>query len=118
MKKCVLALGVLVLLVIGCDDRDDNLNAANIRIHNRSNISFNSVQVNDSVIYENVGGDGFSDYKAYITAFEFDDITILTNTAQFTFAPDSITPPLPLGLYTYELNISEQGEVLFNFKVD
>ncbi len=112
--------GVLLLGIFACEDRDDNLDAPNIRIRNTSSLQFVSVGVNnDSVIYENISADEFSDYKAFLTAFEALPLAITTDSATFNFSPPSVElEPLPVGLYTYEINISEEGEVQLNFKID
>ena len=113
-------LGAILVGVFACEDRDDNLNAPNIRIRNTSNLRFVSVGVlNDSVIYENISADKFSDYKAFITAFEALPLSVATDSVTFNFTPTAPDlEPLPIGLYTYEINISDEGEVQLTFKID
>ena len=121
MKKIFLSVVLTVLIAFACTDRDDELLGANIRINNRSGVNFSSVQVRmDTLIFENIAQDDFSEYLEFETAFATDTITIVTDSTEFVFMPvDSlIGDPLPLGLYTYELSFSEEGEVLLNFRVD
>lgn len=120
MKKLFFSLLIVIVILFGCEDRDDNLTSANIRISNKTSIEFNLVKVvADSLFYENVVAEGFSDYLPYEQAFEEMPFTIETDSADFSFTPQDLQlDPLPVGLYTYEINISEEGEIELNFKVD
>ncbi len=121
MKKILLSITLTVLLTFACTDRDDELLGPNIRINNKSGVNFTSVQVRvDTLIFENIPSEGFSNYVPFEIAYAADTLVIETDSTQFNFTPpDSIIGnPLPLGLYTYELSFSEEGEVLFNFRVD
>lgn len=120
MKKTILPFLIVVVILISCEDRDDNLTTANIRIENKSNLDFNLVEViADSLFYENVNADSFSAYLEFEEAFETMPFTIETDSADFSFTPENLAfDPLPVGLYTYEINISEEGEIELNFKVD
>lgn len=119
MKKILLYLAVVLVIVHwSCEDRDDNLVGANIRINNVSALNFNSVQVGDSIVFENVSADGFSEYKEFEMAFEEDELIIETDSATYNFQPSEPFEALPIGLYTYELDITEGGGVDFTFKVD
>ncbi|MBC31602.1 MAG: hypothetical protein CMH48_12245 [Muricauda sp.] len=120
MKKILCTIGILAILVsVACEDRDDNLMAPQVRIQNLSDFDFVRVQVrNDSIVYENVAAGGFSDYLEYEIAYQQDAIAVETDSTQFSFMPDSLSDPLPLGLYTYQLDISENGELELTFKVD
>lgn len=119
MKKWIGIIGVLIVLVWACDDRDDNLLGPNIRIQNLSGQNFVQVQVrNDSIVFENVSSEGFSPYIELETAYFQDTLRIEADSTQFTFIPDSIGAPLPIGLYTYQLNIIEGDSLTFNFKLD
>jgi|GEM_PF-765734 len=121
MKKILLSILVVVLIIFSCDDRDDELVNANIRINNRSNVDFTSVQIRvDTLRFENVLADDFSDYLPFEVAYAADTITVVTDSTEFNFIPtDSIIgDPLPIGLYTYELSFSEQGTLELNFRVD
>ncbi|MDT0608387.1 hypothetical protein [Croceitalea rosinachiae] len=120
MKKIVLALCLVTILVFACTDRDDELTLASIRIFNNSNLNFNLVEViADSLFYENVPADGFSEYLSYDEAFEAMPFSISTDSADFNFTPDELELDLlPIGLYTYEITISDEGEIVLNFKID
>lgn len=120
MKKLFFPFLAVVIILVSCDDRDDNLTSPNIRIANNTNIEFNLVEViADSLFYENVVSDGFSEYLEYQEAFEAMPFRIETDSADFNFTPEDLQfDPLPIGLYTYEINISEEGEIVLNFKID
>lgn len=120
MKKWCGILVVLAILVWACDDRDDNLLGPNIRIQNLTGQNFIRVEVrNDSIVFENIVSEGFSAYKELETAYFQDTIRLEADSTQITFIPDSIGEPLPIGLYTYQLNINESGDSLvLNFKLD
>lgn len=121
MKYSFTFLFVALFILTACEDRDDNLSGPNVRIQNASGQNFKFVQVrseNDSLFYENVADRGFSDYLEYDIAYQQDTLTIETDSTEVRFVPDSISDALPLGLYTYQIDISEQGEIEFTFKVD
>ena len=121
MKLLVPSLVLLTLLVgiASCDDRDDNLTGPNIRIQNLSSQNFSRVEIRvDTLFFENVSSDGFSDYKEFEVAYQQDTLRIEADSTIINFVPDSISSPLPIGLYTYQLDIDEEGELIFNFKID
>ncbi len=109
----------LVLVIASCDDRDDNLTGPNIRIQNLSSQNFSRVEVRvDTLFFENVSADGFSDYMEFEVAYQQDTLRIEADSTVINFVPDSISSPLPIGLYTYQLDIDEDGELTFNFRID
>ncbi len=115
----VLLLFLIILGSVSCDDRDDNLTGPNIRIQNLSNQNFSRVEVRvDTLFFENVASDSFSDYMEFDLAYQQDTLRIEADSTVINFVPDSISSPLPIGLYTYQLNIDEEGELMFNFKID
>ncbi len=120
MKKVLLIMVIAAILCFACTDRDDNLGNANIRIRNTTNLQFNLVEViADSLFYENVPSDGFSNYLPYETAFREMPFTIEADSATFAFTPTmQDLEPLPIGLYTYEISISNEGEIILTFQVD
>lgn len=122
MKKAVLILSfVFALSNIGCTDRDDDVELANIRIKNVSDLVFDKVQVGgDEMIHENVASEDFSEYLEYETAYRFDFIRIESGTEIFTLQPIDFVgeTPLTLGFYTYELDVDEEGNILLNFVID
>ncbi|MEM1260538.1 MAG: hypothetical protein AAGH81_18585 [Bacteroidota bacterium] len=110
---------ILFVFMISCDDRDDNLTGPNIRIQNLSSQNFPRVEVRvDTLFFENVSSDGFSDYMEFEVAYQQDTLRIEADSTIINFVPDSISSPLPIGLYTYQLDIDEDGELIFNFKID
>lgn len=119
MKKFLLLFLIVILLVWACDDRDDNLLGPNVRIQNLSQQNFQLVELEaDSIFYENISSEGFSEYLELDEAYFQDTLRIEADSTMIVFTPDSIGDPLPIGLYTYQLNISEEGELIFTFKLD
>lgn len=110
---------ILFVGIVACDDRDDNLTGPNIRIQNLSTQNFSRVEIRvDTLFFENVSSDGFSDYMEFDVAYQQDTLRIEADSTVINFVPDSISNPLPIGLYTYQLDIDEEGELIFNFKID
>ncbi|MEH6681938.1 MAG: hypothetical protein V7724_15410 [Sediminicola sp.] len=122
MGKVISFSFLIVLLFVGCnDDRDDNVTKANIRVRNLSSITFDSVQVGEAeYIHENVAPNGVSGYFEYEVAYEYNYIEIVSETGAFIYQPIDFVGETPLtpGFYTYELDVTEEGEVLLNFVVD
>lgn len=119
MKKLFVFLFIVVLIVTACEDRDDNLMAPNIRIQNLTDKNFARVEVrNDSIFYEDVTSEGFSDYLEYELAYRQDTVRVEADSILLTYIPDSLGQPLPIGLYTYQLQIDAQGELQLTFKLD
>jgi hypothetical protein len=121
MKTLVSAFFLFALIIgmASCDDRDDNLTGPNIRIQNLSNQNFSRVEVRvDTLFFENVASESFSDYQEFDLAYQQDVLRIEADSTVINFSPDSISSPLPIGLYTYQLDIDEEGQLIFNFKID
>ncbi|GMN05682.1 hypothetical protein MTsPCn5_10710 [Croceitalea sp. MTPC5] len=116
----MLSLAFIFAAVWACTDRDDDLTTANIRIKNNSNLNLNLVEViADSLFYENVDVDGFSEYLEYEEAFQAMPFRVETDSANFDFTPEQQDlDPLPIGLYTYEISINEEGAIELDFKID
>ncbi len=111
----------LAVLVVGCTDRDDDVDAVNIRIKNTSNIAFDEVQVADAEeVHKNVSSGDYSGYFEYETAYQYAFIQIRSGEETFTLQPIDFVgeTPLPIGFYTYELDITEEGNVNLNFRID
>jgi len=120
MKKlCCLGL-FLAIVFFACTDRDDNLTSPQIRIKNQTESTFLLLEIEpDSLFYENVPPNGFSEYLAFENALEAMPFTIETDSMAFSFTPAiPIFEPLPIGLYTYEVDINEEGEVELVFRID
>lgn len=119
MKKFLLYFLVITGLLWACDDRDDNLLGPNVRIQNLSEQNFQLVELEaDSIFYENISSESFSEYLELDEAYFQDTLRIEADSTMIVFTPDSIGEPLPVGLYTYQLDISEDGELIFTFKLD
>ena len=115
----------LILLVIGvltiqsCDDRDDNITGPNIRIQNVSNLNFTKVEIREETIFfENIASDSFSEYMQLDIAYPQDILRVEIGGETLNFVPETTEDPLPIGLYTYQLNVNEEGELVFTFKID
>ncbi len=120
MRK-ILVLLLAVTLTISCSDRDDDVEEVNIRVRNVSDLNFDRVQVGEAeMVHENVEPDSFTDYLQYETAYRYAFIEIQSGAETFVLQPIDFVgeTPLPIGLYTYELDVTEEGEVLLNFRVD
>ncbi|NJB70691.1 hypothetical protein GGR42_001153 [Saonia flava] len=122
MKKAVLFLLFIVALSgISCTDRDDNVETVDIRIKNVSSVTFDEVQVGgEEMIHENIAPDKFSEYLEYETAYRYAYIQIKSGAEVYTLQPFDFVgeTPLAIGVYTYELDIDEEGNVLLNFVID
>lgn len=120
MKKGIVAFLACMAIAVSCADRDDELMTANIRIRNNTAVDFNLVEViQDSLFYENVSADGFSDYISFEEAFPQMPLTIVTDSTTFNYTVnDSLQELLPVGLYTYEIDFTDNGAVQLTFKVD
>lgn len=114
-----LLLGLMAAL--SCTDRDDEVNAVNIRIKNASTFTYDEVQVGEQEsLHTNVAPGDYSDYLPYETAYRYAFISIKAADTTYTLQPIDYVgeTPLPVGLYTYELEVVEEGEVLLTFVAD
>lgn len=120
MRKGIVIL-ILAVLSLNCTDRDDDIKEVNIRVHNVSDLVFNSVQVGaEDKIHENVAPDDFTEYLIYEEAYTYAYIEIVSGEETYVLQPIDFVgeTPLPKGLYTYELDITAEGEVILNFVID
>ena len=116
-----LIIALLLFSTLACTDRDDELVAVNIRIRNISDITFDQVQVGEpEKVHENVAPDSFTVYLEYEVAYRIAFIEIRSGAETFVLQPIDFVgeEELPIGLYTYELDIDEEGQVILNFRVD
>ncbi len=121
MKKLFLLLVAILFVTGACEDRDDNIGGVNIRVKNNANFNFLKVQVGaDDKIHENVAAGDYSEYLEYQTAYQYAYIKIDADSTSYVSQPTDFVgeDSLNFGFYTYELNVSEVGEVLLDFKVD
>ncbi len=121
MKTKFFTILLLAVVFVACTDRDDDVTLANIRIKNSSSITFDSVQIgSEENVYLNIKPDDYSDYQEFEEAYEFDFVQIEANGETFILQPIDFVgeTPLPIGFYTYELSISEEGSAVLNFVLD
>lgn len=121
MRRLFLILFGAVSIVLGCTDRDDDINEVNIRVQNVSSLAFDEVQVGDAEkVHMNLAPDDHSEYLVYETAYQFAFIEIKSGAETYTLQPIDFVgeTALPIGLYTYELNISAEGDVELIFRID
>lgn len=121
MKRYIVLLLLFAMGLGACTDRDDDLEAINIRIKNTSALIFDSVQVGESPEpFLNVGPDEYSGYQEFETAYTYAFIQISSGEETYTLQPIDFVgeTPLPLGFYTYELDVTDTGEVILNFVID
>ena len=121
MKKIILLTILGFALLVSCTDRDDEVDAINIRIKNDSSINFVEVRIGDSEeIYENINPDSYSDYLIYLEGFTSNTVSILAGDETFQFTPEGMEEEmsLPIGLYTYKFSLDDEGTVLLEFVID
>ncbi|HMB64734.1 MAG TPA: hypothetical protein VKN36_16760 [Eudoraea sp.] len=121
MKRIFGVLLAISTIVIGCTDKDDDVNAVNIRIKNTSNLTYDEVQVGDAEkMHMNVAPEAYSDYLIYETAYRYAFVEIRSGAETYTLQPIDFVgeSELPIGFYTYELNVSEEGDVELEFVID
>lgn len=121
MKRVFLLFFALGCLASGCTDKDDDVNAVNIRIKNVSSLIFDEVQVGDAEeVHMNVSPNDYSTYFIYETAYQYAFISIKSGAETYTLQPIDFVgeTELPIGFYTYELNVTAEGDVELNFVID
>ncbi len=122
MKRFSIVLVALLITAISCTDRDDDVTTINIRIKNDSDLLFEEVTVGDSEeLHMNIASGEYSEYFEYETAYRYAFVRIIAGGQTYTLQPIDFVGEevLPVGFYTYELNIStDEDAVLLNFVVD
>ncbi len=121
MKRFLVIAVIAALQLASCTDRDDDLEAINIRIKNNSSVLFEEVAVGATEeLHMNVSPGEYSTYFEYDEAYSYAFIQITSGEETYTLQPIDFVGEeiLPLGFYTYELNISETGDVILKFVVD
>lgn len=116
-----MVLAIACLVAMACTDRDDEISTVQIRIKNASNITYDEVQVGDSEeVYINVSPDAYSEYLEYEIAYSYAAIEIHSGEETYVLQPIDFVgeTQLPPGFYTYQLAISEEGVVAFEFLID
>ncbi len=121
MKTIYIFCLTLGMMVASCTDRDDDLSTINIRIRNVSGMTFDEVQVGEQeTLHMDIAPDAYSDYLPYETAYRYAYISIRSGEETYVLQPVDFVGEtvLPIGLYTYELDVTEEGEVLLHFEAD
>jgi len=121
MKRLILLFVALGMMTVACSDRDDDLTTINIRIKNKSSLVFDEVVVGgENNVYEMVTPDSYSEYQEFETAYPYAYIQITSGEEVFVLQPIDFVGEeiLPIGLYTYELNVDEEGQVSLEFQID
>ena len=121
MKKALFLLVALAAVNFGCTDRDDDLSAVNIHIKNSSTLVFDEVVVADEEhIFENLPPDTYSEHQEFEIAYRYAYIRITSGEESFVLQPIDFVgeEELPIGLYTYDLNLTAEGDVILEFVID
>ncbi|MGB5228479.1 MAG: hypothetical protein WBN55_09450 [Eudoraea sp.] len=121
MKNIGFVLLTFLVFTLSCTDRDDNVDTINIRIKNDSNINFDEVQVGtNEELYTNTAPGDYSNYLVYEMAYQYAFVEIKSGEDIYVLQPIDFVgeTELPIGFYTYKLNINEEGEVSLQFVVD
>ncbi|MBD0852379.1 hypothetical protein [Maribacter arenosus] len=121
MKRLLFLATSIFIFILGCSDRDDELNGIQIRVKNVSSIHFDTIQVGgDEMVHANVAPDSFSDYLEYETAYRYAYIGISADGETYALQPIDFVgeTPLPFGYYTYEIGLDQEGNVTLNFVID
>ncbi len=121
MKKLFFLLLAAAIFLGSCTDRDDKGGQVNIRVKNVANFNFNKVIVGEEdKFHENVTSGKYSEYLQYETAYQYAYIKIEADSTSYVLQPIDFVgeDSLSFGFYTYELNVSEEGDVVLNFEVD
>ena len=121
MKKLLASVLLASSLMISCTDQDDDLDSVNVRIKNNSSFVFDEVIVGAAMEpHLNIAPGSFSNYFVYEEAYRYAYIEITSGEETFVLQPIDFVgeTPLPIGFYTYELDVTATGEVLLEFVVD
>lgn len=120
MKRFFILMILAAVTAMACTDRDDNINAVNIRIQNSTGSVLQEVRIADmDTLFENIAVDGFSEYLEFDIAFREMPVTAVADSMNFSFTPESmVMDSLPVGFYTYQLSLDEAQQLDVTFKVD
>ena len=121
MKRFLMLTISVFIFLIGCTDRDDELEGVQIRVKNVSSLVYDTIQVGgEEMVHENLSPESFSDYLEYETAYTYNYINISAGEETYVLQPIDYVgeTPLPFGFYTYEVGIDDEGNVTLVFVVD
>ncbi|PIE99865.1 MAG: hypothetical protein CR994_09005 [Maribacter sp.] len=121
MKRFLVLVFSVFVSVIGCTDRDDELDGVWVRVKNVSTLHYDSIQVGgEGMVHTNVAPDSYSGYLKYETAFKYAYIDISADGETYVLQPTDFVggTPLPFGYYTYRVGLDEGGSVTLDFSID
>lgn len=121
MKRLFVLVFALLISAFSCSDRNDDVKLINIRVKNVSSLVFEEVQVGEAEeLHMNVAPDEYSEYLEYEEAYRYAFIRIQSGEQTFTLQPIDFVGEevLPPGFYTYELDVSDTGDVSLEFEID
>lgn len=121
MKRFLMISLAFIFFSLSCTDQNDELTGIKIRVRNVGAITYEEVQVGgEEMVHSNVAPDDCSDYLLYESAFRYAYIKITAGEESYVLQPIDFVgeTPLPFGFYTYELGITEEGDVTLNFVID
>ncbi|TFG75360.1 MAG: hypothetical protein E4H26_06245 [Flavobacteriales bacterium] len=119
MKNILPFIFTVMLLLVGCTDRDDDLEAINIRVKNNNDFAYETVQVGDSEKpLTDIAAGKYSEYIPFETAYRYAYVQIVASGETYVLQPIDFVGETPLnaGFYTYELKIGEDGLIALEFK--
>ncbi len=119
MKNMLPFLFMVSVLLVGCTDRDDDIDSVNIRVKNNNDFTYETVQLADSeTLLTDIAGGAYSEYLQFETAYRYAYIEIVAAGETYVLQPIDFAgeTPLNLGFYTYELTIGEDGNIALEFK--
>lgn len=120
MKKYVILIGIAILGIVACTDRDDDIDTVNIRIKNSTSSFFSEVSVVGlDTVYTNIAAGAYSPYIMHGEAFQEMSLTVVSDSTTIRYTPSEMpTDSLPIGFYTYDLSFDDDKQLNFRFQVD
>lgn len=126
--KSAFSTAVLTAVILGLalsfsceDDRDDALEAAQVRILNKDTLLFNQVHLGDNFLeFNQINPGDYSDYQPAAEMPFFSTIVVVAEGQTYTLeaALDGYPATLPLGFYTYGLSVDSEGNLVLDFIID
>lgn len=121
MKNKILVVFLVLGLAFSCSDRDDNVTNTNVRIQNVSSLLFDTLSIGVMEMpYESIASEEFSEYMEFETVSSEAVIEITSGEETFVYNVDisEEDTSLRIGFYTYEIDITEEGEVSVIIKLE
>ena len=116
-------IAALSLVVASCDDPAGPTGDIEVRIANESSFAFESVDVvfpDDSVAYGALAAHSQSEYHAVTQAYSYALIIVTVGGEERRIQPIDYVgvPELEPGRYTYALNLSIEGQLTLELRID